>query len=81
MNEELIKDRRLICAPIKTGDNLRGKLAIKYSRIENDRAVKDNMARVLETIFFRQSATKSLKEGGKKRHVSFTLKRIDKGIG
>lgn len=46
----VIKDRRSICVPIKTGDNLKGKLAIKYSQIDNDRAVKENMTRILETI-------------------------------
>jgi transcriptional regulator with GAF, ATPase, and Fis domain len=46
----VIKDHRFISVPIKTGDNLKGKLAIKYSQIDNDRVVKDNMVRVLETI-------------------------------
>jgi hypothetical protein len=50
INELVINDRRLIGVPIKTGNTQKGKLAIKYSQIENDRAVLDHMLRVLETI-------------------------------
>ena len=48
--ELVIKDRRFICVPIKTGNTRKGKLAIKYSQMEKDRAVKCHMFMVLKAI-------------------------------